>query len=462
MRAYRGHLMHIGGAPRLAEVHDHLVTEPDGVLLVDDSGRIVFSGEYSRMPDAAGAEIVDCRPGFLVPGFVDTHIHFPQTYCTDSYRGGQLLNWLERCIFPAEAELADPEHALAAARDFCRRRVTVGTTTALVFGSAFPHAQDALFTESLRTGLRTISGRGIQTVGPESATRLLTDEPTAIALTDTEISRWHAADTGDPTTALVHAAVVPRFGLSVTAQTLSALGEAYDSVRDKGVYFHSHLSENFAEITAVRSAYDVDSYLDAYDGKFGPGSAQAGKSLLGPRSVLAHAVHCEDHELARITDTETSIAHCPTSQLFLGSGTMPWRRTTASGVNVALGTDVSAGDEWLIPRVLNDCFKVHMSEPGEAALSVPAADLLFTATLAGARALDLEERIGNLDGGKEADFLVLDPHRQQLLPETLARIDVDDTDRLLFTLLMGMRGDAIVGVYVRGRRVDEPQASQPC
>lgn len=456
MRAYRGHLLHIAGAPPLAGARDHLVSEPDGVLLVDDSGQIAFSGDYARMPDAADAEIVDCRPGFLVPGFIDTHIHFPQTYCTDSYGGGQLLDWLERCIFPAEAELADPEYARSAARDFCQRRVTVGTTTALVFGSAFPQAQDALFAESLRTGLRTISGRGIQTIGPEAAARLLTDEPAAIALTEAEINRWHAADTGDPRTALVHAAVVPRFALSVTAQTLSALGEVYDTVRDKGVYFHSHLSENVAEIAAVRAAYDVARYLDTYDGRFGPGSAQTGKSLLGPRSVLAHAVHCQDDELARMAETETSIAHCPTSQLFLGSGTMPWRRTTASGVNVALGTDVSAGDEWLIPRVLNDCFKVHISEPGDAALSVPAADLLFTATLAGARALDLEERVGNLDEGKEADFLVLDPQRQQVLPEMLARIEVDDTDPLLFTLLMGMREQVIAGVYVCGRRVDEP------
>jgi guanine deaminase len=447
--------MHIGGAPALAHARHHLISEPDGVLVVDDSGRIVYSGDYAGMPPA---EVVDCRPGFLVPGFVDTHIHFPQTYCTDSYGGGQLLNWLDRCIFPAEARLADPEYASVAARDFCRRRAQVGTTTALVFGSAFPHAQDSLFAESMRVGLRTISGRGIQTVGPESAAPLMTDEATAITLVEEEITRWHAADTGDPRTALVHAAVVPRFALSVTGYTLSALGELYDAVRGSGVYFHSHLSENVAEIAAVRSAYEVDCYLDTYDGRFGPGSAQAGKSLLGRRSVLAHAVHCQDVELARMADTETSISHCPTSQLFLGSGTMPWGRTTAAGVTVALGTDMSAGDEWLIPRVLNDCFKVHMSEP--EAVSMSAAELLFTATLAGARALDLEERIGNLDVGKEADFVVIDPQRQDLLPEMLARID--DPERMLFTLLMGMREAAIAAVYVRGRRVGDAQASQPC
>jgi guanine deaminase len=205
MRVHRGHLLHIRGAPTLADAREHLVSEPDGALVVDTSGLIVYSGDYAGMPQT-NVEVVDCRPGFLAPGFVDTHIHFPQTYCTDSYGGGQLLNWLERCIFPAEARFADPEYAAATARDFCRRRVWVATTTALVFGSAFPHAQDALFTESLRVGLRTISGRGIQTVGPESAAPLMTDEATAIALTEEEITRWHVADTGDPRTALVHAA----------------------------------------------------------------------------------------------------------------------------------------------------------------------------------------------------------------------------------------------------------------
>lgn len=445
MRVYRGHLMHISGAPRADSVRAALVSVPDGALAVDESGTIVYSGEYPTLPEPlAAADIVDCRPGFLLPGFVDTHLHFPQTHCVDSYGGGQLLDWLERCIFPAESMLADQEYARAVARDFCGRRVAVGTTTALVFGSAFPHAQDALYEESIRAGLRTISGRGIQTVGPAAAAPLLTADETAITLTRNEIERWHHHGSG-----LTHVAVVPRFALSVTERTLRALGELYAAVRSDGVYFHTHLSENLGEIDAVRTGYGVEHYLDTYDGRYAGGGA----SLLGRRSVFAHAVHCTDHELSRLAETGSSIAHCPTSQLFLGSGTMPWQRTIASGVTVALGTDVSAGDEWLLPRVLNDCFKVHISEPGGQALSIPPAELLFTATLAGARALDLEDRIGNLDTGKEADFVVVDADRQPLLPQLLARIDPEDTDRLLFTLLMAMREEAIEGVYVRGRRL---------
>src|SRR6478735_10658412 len=307
MRVYRGHLIHIGGAPRLDAARDHLVSIPDGALAVDGAGTIRFSGAYPQLPEAAaGAEVLDCRPGFLLPGFIDTHIHFLQTHCVDSYGGGQLLDWLQRCIFPAEAMLADAGYARGVARDFCGRRIAVGTTTALVFGSAFPHAQDALFEESIAAGLRTISGRGIQTVGPEAAGPLLTGDEQAIELTRNEIERWHhRADE------LTHVAVVPRFALSVTEQTLHALGELYEDVRTDGVYFHTHLSENIGAIDAVRAGYGVQHSLDTYDGR----SAGGGVSLLGRRSVFAHAVHCTDHELGRLAETGSSIAHCPTSQL---------------------------------------------------------------------------------------------------------------------------------------------------
>ena len=166
------------------------------------------------------------------------------------------------------------------------------------------------------------------------------------------------------------------------------LGDLYDSVRDSGVYLHTHLNKNnrpgTGEVEVNQAGIRVNSYLDIYDGKFLPGSAVGGKSLLGRRTILAHSVHCQDVELARMAETGTSIAHCPVSQLFLGSGTMPWRRTVASGVNIAAGTDFGAGDEWLIPRVLGDAFKVHISEPGEHGVSLHPAEMLFTGTLAGA------------------------------------------------------------------------------
>ncbi|MWV50190.1 amidohydrolase family protein [Rathayibacter sp. VKM Ac-2803] len=464
---HRGHVLHLAGRPSLSEAEAALVSIPDGALVVDDAGTIAWVGAHRSLPREYGDwPVTGDASAFLLPGFVDTHVHFPQTWTTDAFGGGQLLEWLDTAVFPAEARLADENVAARIARAFTRRRVQAGTTAAMVFGSAFPHAQDALFEASLAAGLRTVSGRGIQTVGPASAAPLLTTEKEALALVADEIERWHAVDTQDAATALLQVAIVPRFSLSVTPTTLAGLGELYDSVRSRGVYVHSHLNENDrpgdGEIAAVRELYGTKSYLDTYDGLFLPGSARGGSSLLGRRTILAHAVHCQDDELHRMAETGTSIAHCPTSQQFLGSGTMPWRRTVASGVTVALGSDVGAGDEWLLSRVANDTFKVHLSEAGDAAVALHPAELLFTATLAGARALDMEERFGNFDLGKDADFVRIEPDRWEPLAEVLAHgVRADDearaTAQLLFALLMGLREPAIAAVHVRGRRVAAPE-----
>lgn len=461
---YRGHLFHIAGSPTLAEAASHLVSLPDGALVVADDGTVAWVGPFADLP-AGFADAPVTRTDYLLPGFVDTHVHFPQGYATAAHGGGQLLEWLEHCIFPTEGQFADPVFADRAARYFARRRIAAGTTAAMVFGSAFPVAQDALYRTTREAGLRIVSGRGVQTVGPPAAQALLTSEERALELVQDEIDRWHAVDTGDPRTAMLQVAVVPRFSLSVTRQTLAALGDLYGDAKAKGVYFHSHLNENNrpgdGEIAAVMGAYEVDSYLDTYDGLFLPGSKRGGASLLGRRSVLAHGVHCQDSELARMAETGTSIAHCPTSQLFLGSGTMPWKRTTGFGVNVALGTDIGAGDEWLIARVLGDCYKVHISEEGDAGLALHPAELLFTGTLAGARALDMEHAFGNFDVGKDADFLLIDTSRWEPLDAMLRfGIRADDEEQAtleeLFTLLIGLRQPAIAGVYVRGKRAIAP------
>ena len=160
-----------------------------------------------------------------------------------------------------------------------------------------------------------------------------------------------------------------------------------------------------------------------------------------------------------MAETGTSISHCPISQLFLGSGTMPWKRTVASGVNISAGTDFGGGDEWLIPRVLGDAFKVHITEPGDDGVSMHPAEMLFIGTLAGARALDMENRFGNFDAGKEADFVVVDPAGTPALtrPRSTNAVRADDPDlareQTLFALLMGMRESSIAEVYVRGRKL---------
>lgn len=461
MTIYRGQLIHIAGSPSLRAARDALASFADGALVVDGNGRVAYAGEWADVPEAHAADEVVETGGCLLPGFVDTHLHYPQTFTTDAYGGGELLEWLERCVFPAETRLSDPVYADLVAQAFVARRIASGTTAALVFGSAFPAAQDALFARTVAAGLRIVSGRGIQTVGPASASALLTSEDAAIALTADEIARWHGTDEDghvlDARRALAQVAIVPRFSLSVTTETLRRLGDLYGSARASGVYFHSHLNENNrpddGEIAAVRDLYGVRDYLDTYDGLFLPGSERGGETLLGRRSILAHAVHTHDRELSRLAETGSSIAHCPTSQQFLGSGTMPWRRTVASGVTIAMGSDVGAGDEWLIPRVLNDCYKVHMSEESLHAEALDPAQLLFLGTLAGARALDQEEVFGNFDVGKEADFVIVDPARQEGFAQTLAFAAEQGAKAHLFTLLLGMREASVAAVHVRGRRV---------
>jgi guanine deaminase len=462
-RIHLGHIFHLTGSPLVTEAAQALVSIPEGALVVEDDGKIAFCGERANVPlKYRSTPVSDHRPGFLLPGFVDAHVHFPQTFAGDSYNGGQLLEWLNQCMYPSEARFGDQHFAQRAAIEFCDRRIASGTTAAMVFGSAFPHAQDALFAETNRRGLRMVSGRGIQTVGPKAAEPLMTSEDDAIRLARDEIDKWHAADTGDVSTARLHVAVVPRFSLSVTSETLKSLGELYDSVRDRGVYFHTHLNENdrpgTGEVAETKKAYQVNSYLDTYDGKFLPGSKVGGASMLGRRAVMAHAVHCQDEELARMSETGTSIAHCPVSQQFLGSGTMPWLRTVASGVNIAAGTDFGGGDEWPIPVVLNAAFKAHISEPGDEGVSMHPAELLFLGTLGGARALDMEDRFGNFDVGKEADFVVIDPNRTPALKSVItAGARSDDpamaSAQTLFGLLMRTGETSIAGTYVQGRQL---------
>jgi guanine deaminase len=456
MRWHRGHLFHIAGSPDVHTAAQSVVEVPDGALLVDDDGRIAWSGEWDDRP-AIDGDVLDHHGAFVLPGFVDAHVHFPQVHCLDAYGGGELLDWLERVVFPSEARLADPDYARRAARAFCANLAAAGTTTSLVFGSQFPIAQEALADEVAATGLRMVTGRTIMTSGPTAAGPLVTDHATAIALVREEVERWQPRPGVQSPFAGV--ALVPRYALSVDEPMLRALGELYEQVAALGVHVTTHLSENRAEVAAVRARYGVKRYLDVYDGRFLPDSEHGGPSLLGPRTVLAHAVHCREDELVRMADTGTSIAHCPVSQDFLGSGTMDWNGVLAAGTHVALGTDIAAGDEWFMPRVMNACYKAHMNAGGERPTALAPGQLLYLGTLAGAQALSMSDRIGNLDAGKDADFVVLDPSRSPTLDRLLAERqprdnEDDERDALLFALLMAVRETVVADVYVAGRRLD--------
>lgn len=210
-----GGVFHVAGRPAVTGAAAALVSIPDGALVVDDSGRIVYCGERASVPiEFDGAVVHDHRPGLCCPASSTLTSTFRRPSQAIRTAVGSCWSGSTSASFPSEAKFADPEFAQRAAVEFCDRRVAAGTTAAMVFGSAFPHAQDALFTETQRRGLRIVSGRGIQTVGDDVAT------------------------------ALLHVAIVPRFSLSVTDETLRNLGGLYDSVRERGLYVHTHLNEN--------------------------------------------------------------------------------------------------------------------------------------------------------------------------------------------------------------------------
>ena len=299
-----------------------------------------------------------------------------------------LLEWLDRCALPEEQRLADAAYAAEVAGEFVRSLVSAGTTTALVFGSHFPGAMDALFTEAARYGLRVTSGLVVSDRGLPDP--LLVDPRRAAAEQAEVARRWHGRGRA-------RYAVTPRFSYSASEAMLDACAEVAAEVPD--VWFTSHVNENPAEVAEVGRLFrDAEHYVDTYDRH----------GLLGPRSVLAHNVHASDAELAVLAGAGSSVAHCPSSNSALGSGLFPLQRHLHHGVTVALGSDVGAGTGFSIFKEgLQACFVQGLL--GQAGLPLSATQLLWLATRGGARALGLEDEVGDLSVGRQFDAICLRP-----------------------------------------------------
>jgi guanine deaminase len=363
----------------------HLRADQDAALLVRD-GVITARGPADAMlRDHPGDEVVDLGHGLVLPGFVDTHVHFPQVRAIGGL-GMPLLDWLERCALPEEARLADATYAASVAADFVDGLARAGTTTALVFGSHFATAVDALFTEATRVGLRVTSGLVLS----DRILRedLFTDPDRAYAEGAALAGRWHGVGR-------TRYAVTPRFSLSCTSPLLASAGELLRDV--PGSFFTSHLNENPEEIRGVRELFGCD-YTATYDHH----------GLLTERSVLAHNVHPTRSELQVLGRRGVSVAHCPTSNAALGSGLFPLGSHLAFGVRVALGSDVGAGTGFsLFKEGLQAYFAQQLL--GLDGHRLTAGHLLHLATAAGADALGLADVAGDLGVGKEFDALWLSP-----------------------------------------------------
>ncbi|MEO7500961.1 MAG: guanine deaminase [Casimicrobiaceae bacterium] len=425
MRAFRGTVLHFVDNPLDAGAHayEHF---PDGLLVVDD-GVVVSAGEaaaaLARLP--AGTPVVD-RTGYLIlPGFVDTHVHYPQTDMIAAY-GEQLLAWLERYTYPAEQRFGDIAHAREVAEFFLDELLRCGTTTALVYATVHPESADAFFAAAQARGARMIAGKVLM---DRNCPEYLRDTAeSGYADSKALIGRWHGK-------ARLAYAVTPRFAPASTERQLELAGRLLDE--HPGVYLQTHVAENRAEVAWAAELFPWSrSYLGVYD-RFG---------LVRRRSVFAHCLYVDEADRARMGAAGAAMAFCPTSNLFLGSGLFDLDAARRHGVRVGLGTDVGAGTSFSQLRTLDAAYKVVQL----AGQRLSPLSAFYLATLGSARALYLDDRIGNFLPGKEADFIVIDPAATPLLARrTKHASNLQDT---LFALMMLGDDRAIAETWLMGRR----------
>ncbi len=423
--------------PLTAGGSEHLA---DGIVEVDAGGRIAGVREAAG---AATAGVIDLRPLVLLPGMVDLHAHLPQLPNAGLGAGLDLLTWLDRYVFPLERRFDDAEAAARLAPAAFRAFAAAGTTTVLAYGAVFKASTDGAFQAAEAHGIRAILGKVMMD-------RITYDEridPATIldrSLRESEelIARWHGADDGR-----LGYAVTPRFAVSCTADMLRASAEL--AARTE-TWWQTHVSEDPGEIDEVHRLFpEARDYVDVYDRAGG----------LGARTILAHAIHLSDRELARLVETGTRIAHCPSSNLFLASGVMPLARYLEAGLAIGLGSDVAGGPDLSIFGVMrvgaySQTVRRVVADDTEPTLA--PLDWLRMGTLDGARALGLDERIGSIEVGKEADLIAVDPRMTAAmrdLPYDPAEVDAAD---VMSRLIFRSHPDMVRRAWVRGRRLEGP------
>ncbi|MGI5484815.1 guanine deaminase [Streptomyces lavendofoliae] len=428
MTVFRGSVLHFLDDP--GETDDPTAWElfEDGALVVDDEGKVVFAGHAWAVPSRlrTGAVTVDHQGYLIVPGFVDTHVHVSEADIIASY-GEQLLQWLQRYAFPAEARFGDPAYARAMCAFALERMLAAGTTTASVHTSLHPGSVDAFFEQAQQRNLRMLGGKVL--MDRESTTPdYLRDDSVQAAETQTRelIDRWHGRGR-------LGYSISPRLALTCTEDMLTMVARLHRERPD--VWIQTHAAENPQEIAQVREIYGGRSYIDVYD-RFG---------LLTDKSLFAHCVHIDDADRARMAATGSSIAFCPDSNMFLGSGLFDIEAAWRQGVTVGLGSDIAGGTSYSQLYQLNHAYKVAQLRGGR----LSAYRGFYLATLGGARALRLDEHIGSFRPGKEADFTVLDFTATPVLAHRTEAADTF-TERLFALMVLGDE-QAVAATYVLGR-----------
>lgn len=420
MKAFRGEILSVPDDPAIAGP-DAIRHFDDGLLIVED-GIVTACGPHADLAGKFADISLDTLPGLIVPGFVDAHVHYPQTERIASH-GEQLLEWLDRHIFPAEQAFADRAHAEGVAAFFLDELLRNGTTSALVFATVHSVSVDALFEAALSRDMRIVSGKVLMDLGPPGLSDTVEQ---GRAETEALIARWRGRGR-------LGYAVTPRFSLTSSDGQLADAGAMVAAHPD--VLMHTHLSENLGEIAAVGGRFtDTQDYLDVYD-RFG---------LVGPRSVFAHCVHMSDRAMGRLAEAGSGIAFCPTSNLFLGSGLFDLAQADRHGVQLGIGTDIGAGTSFSVLHTLGEAYKICQLR----GCSLDPFRALHLATAGGARVMGIANRVGGLLPGQEADFVVLDPAATPLLARRTAGADLHAK---LFALQVLGDDRAISATYLRGR-----------
>ncbi|NVN05885.1 guanine deaminase [Asaia spathodeae] len=430
--ALRGTTLRFVGNPFDMPPQDALLTDTDGLVVIE-SGRITAIGNYADLaPDLPpDMPVTDHRGCLIGPGFIDAHVHCPQFGVIASY-GEQLLSWLERYVFPEERRFVDRVYAGQIAESFLDSLLDHGTTTAAVYCTVHPESVEAFFAASQKRNTRMIAGK------------VLMDRNAPDYLRDTAQSSYDESrrliDTWHGTGRQLYA-VTPRFAPTSTEEQLNLAGALLDTA--PGLFMQTHLLETVQEARWVEALFPHRSgYLDVYD--------RAG--LVRPRSIFGHAVHVTEQDLTRCSHAGCTLAHCPTSNAFLGSGAFrlfdalrPDRR-----VAVALGTDIGGGNSLSMLRVMNDAYTAAQSH----GTSLHPVQSYWLATAGAAQALGLAPQIGQIEPGAEADICVLNPMATPLMAQRAERAET--VPDLLFALSMLGDDRAIEATYVMGRRHNPP------
>jgi guanine deaminase len=411
MKAYRASLLRFDDAGAA-------VFDTDGLLVTgpDDRGRRVVqaAGSYGALATRYAQVPVEQLPGrILAPGFLDLHIHYPQTDVIGSPAEG-LLPWLEHYTFPHEARFADVAYAADVARFFLDELARNGVTTALTFATSHPGSVDALFGEAQRRGLRLITGKCLMDRHSPDGVRDETEQ----SLIDSEalIRRWHGVDR-------LGYAITPRFAPSCTEAQLTGAGEL--AARYPEVWIQSHVSENLDEVRWARELFPASrSYLAVYDDH----------GLMRERAVYAHCIHFDDDDRALMRDTGTAAAVSPTSNLFLGSGFFDYAGAERVGFRFGLASDVGGGTSFSPFHTMLAAYTAGREGQTKAGLSLSPQHLWWQHTAGAAQALGLGGVVGNLQPGHEADFIVLNPAATPLLARRTGQ--AQSVDELLFAMIV--------------------------